>query len=98
MKYANKAECAAAGLDPKKVESIARRLSKLSLESDELGLTIFGGDSSGSLLMQGSEIEGRHRDSGGGSGELVVANIGGTNWDGGCSESAIGEDGLIRES
>lgn len=40
-------------LDPKKVRSLARRLSSLGREASHLGVVIFGGSGSGSLRPSG---------------------------------------------
>jgi hypothetical protein len=41
-----------AGLDRKKVESIARRLSKLGREMESMGLSIYGASGSGNLIHE----------------------------------------------
>ena len=45
----NKKECTHAGLDIKKIESIARRISKAAKEAGEIGVEIFGGSGTGTL-------------------------------------------------
>lgn len=74
MIYADEKSCRAAGVDPKKVESLARRLNKLGKEAEKMGLFIFGGSGTGTLR---TEKEYDH-------GQIVVGVIsyGGT-WDGG---------------
>ena len=47
--FINKKECLKAGLDIKKVASIARKLSKAGKEAAEIGLCIFGGSGTGTL-------------------------------------------------
>jgi len=47
--YSNSQNCQEFDLDEKKVESIARRISKAAQEAKEMGLIIFGGSGSGSL-------------------------------------------------
>jgi hypothetical protein len=42
-------KCERFGLDPSKVASIARRISRAGREAREMGITIFGGSGSGSL-------------------------------------------------
>jgi hypothetical protein len=64
--------CERFGLDPRKVASIARRLSRAAREADELGLTIFGGSGTGTL---------RYRPHGGGT-SAEVASLDGV-FDGG---------------
>jgi hypothetical protein len=66
--------CEEFGLDPKKVASIAKRLSRAAREAEEMKLTIFGGSGSGSLRYHG---EGRGVDT-----RSVVANLEGA-FDGG---------------
>ena len=74
MIYADEESCLAAGVDPMKVESIARRLDKLGREADKMGLFIFGGSGSGTLRTQESY---NNRN-------IVVASFGmGGEWDGG---------------
>lgn len=81
-------ECRAAGLDIKKVTSIARRFSKVAKEADEMGIEIFGGSGNGSLRFSD-----KYRDV---RGQLILAHLDGM-WDGGagdCCEHS--EDGLLR--
>ena len=42
-------ECEAAGLDPKEVARIARGIERYVKQAKKLGLTVFGGGTSGSL-------------------------------------------------
>lgn len=51
--FVNEDRCVVAGLDPKKVASIARRISKAALEAKAMGLTVFGGSGSGTLRHWG---------------------------------------------
>lgn len=83
----NEAECAFAGLDEKKVASIARRLSRAARDANALGITIFGGSGSGSL---------RIHDLGSKAGALILADLDGLNWDGGDGGSGPSDDGLRR--
>jgi hypothetical protein len=71
----NEKECAAAGLDPDDVKSLARRLEGCGMTTQRLGLTIFGGSGGGDLRS------GRFRI---GSRAVIVAHIAGNCWDGGC--------------
>lgn len=83
MIYADEESCRAAGVDPKKVESIARRLTKLGKEADGIGLFIFGGNGCGTLRTWKETEEG----------QIVVAHLGSVSWDGG--DGAIREvDGV----
>jgi uridylate kinase len=82
----NDDECRAAGIDIKKVESMARRLRRLSREMNELGIVLFGGSGSGSLRF----------DDGSGKGRLVIAEVGTTAFDGGDGAIALDGAGLLR--
>lgn len=46
-------KCRAFGIDPARVEAIARRLSSAAVEARRLGLTVFGGSGSGVLRVMG---------------------------------------------
>lgn len=83
-------ECAHAGLDPKRVASIARRLSAAARDAKSLGLIVFGGSGNGSLRWH-DPLSNRHR-----QGPLVVAHIGGGNFDGGDGSEHPDENGLMR--
>lgn len=87
MSYANENECEAAGLDIKKVGSLARRFEKLSKEAHAMGLYVFGGSGSGTL---------RYSDRDGGNTPLIVASISPNGFDGGCGASRNDGDGLLR--
>lgn len=84
MPYANEEECRAAGLDPSKVEAIARRLERAGRDAAALGLHVFGGSGSGTLRFDTSK------------GPLVVARMLGGSWDGGDGGTDVDEDGLLR--
>lgn len=90
MTYALDDECERAGLDPKRVASIARRLGSAAKDAKALGLTVFGGSGSGSLRWHDPDAN-EHR-----SGPLVVAHIGGGNFDGGDGAEHQDEFGLTR--
>ena len=76
-------ECEHAGLDPRKVMAIARRLAAASECAKDMGLTVFGGSGNGSLRFN----DGHQR-------PLVVAYCG-QNFDGG--DGACNDDtGLMR--
>lgn len=51
--YVDKGKCQEFGLDVKRVESIARRLSKAGAEARKMGLTVFGGSGTGALRTAG---------------------------------------------
>ncbi len=80
----NEAECKAAGVNTKKVASIARRLSKVAKEAHAMGIHIFGGSSSGTLRYRGDSDH-----------ALILAHLDG-EFDGG--DGAIDDygDGLER--
>jgi hypothetical protein len=83
MRFAQESECEAAGVDAKKVESIARRLASLGKEAKALGLMIFGGSGTGTLRPYGER-------------PLIVARIGTDSWDGGCGATDYDSEGLER--
>lgn len=71
-----------AGLDPKKVESITRRLNKLGREMDSMGLSIYGASGSGHLIhvSRPTHTEPRQQP----DYESSIANLDGCMvWDGG---------------
>lgn len=74
MTYVDNERCEEFGLDPKKVASIARRLSRAATEAREMKLTVFGGSGSGSLRYHGDGKSGDVR--------AVVADLDG-HFDGG---------------
>jgi hypothetical protein len=84
MAYVKEDECAAANLDPKKVASVARRISRAAMDAKAMGLVVFGGSGSGSL---------RFND--GGDGQLIVAELDGP-FDGGDGATWNKADGLLR--
>lgn len=82
---AMEAECRHAGLDPKRVERIARRIARAMAEAEEMGVFLFGGSGSGSLRY----------DAGDRRAPLVVATMSGM-YDGGDGACHEDEDGLMR--
>lgn len=56
--HVNEAECEAAGLDLKKVESIARRLSKVAKEAKEMGIEVFVASCDDELTMPEFDVIG----------------------------------------
>lgn len=86
MTYSHLAECEAAGLDPDQVERAARQISRGVKMAAELGLSVFGGAGSGSLRTRDDPAKR----------QLVVADLGGVNWDGGDGGVDLDQDGLIR--
>lgn len=81
------AECAFAGLDQKKVTSIARRISRAALDARALGLTVFGGSGLGTLRFNDTIF--------GGAGQLIIADLDGS-FDGGDGACLPSDDGLLR--
>jgi len=55
MSYVDEDRCAELGLDPKRVASIARRLSHAAEDARKLRLVVFGGSGSGSLRRVASD-------------------------------------------
>jgi hypothetical protein len=55
-------KCREFGLDPKRVASIARRLSRAAKEAHVLGLKVFGGSGSGTLRVFGRGTSGNVAD------------------------------------
>lgn len=83
--WINEDELDRAGLDRKKVESIARRLSRAALDARKLGLHVFGGSGNGSLRFNDDS----------GEPNLVIAHIDGP-FDGGDGAERQDENGLWR--
>lgn len=84
MSHVNEDECAAAGVNPKQVDSIARRLSRAAKDAAALGITIFGGSGTGSLRQHDAR------------GPLILAELDGACWDGGDGAASTDVDGLLR--
>ena len=84
MIFINEDECEAAGVDPKKVASIARRIERAALEAYELGICIFGGSGNGSLRFD--DHYGR---------PLILVHMEGC-FDGGDGAEREDETGLLR--
>ena len=88
MSNANVEECYKAGFNDeqiKKIESIARRISRACKEAEEMGIFLFGGSGSGSL---------RFDDGGEGALELVACIDG--IIDGGDGATHQDDEGLWR--
>lgn len=81
--------CEVAGVDPKRVASISRRLAKAGAEARAMGLLVFGGSGTGSLRW--FEERGDIR-----SGGVVVSEFGGGIWDGGDGATHHDMHGLLR--
>ena len=82
-------ECEFAGLDPKKVASIARRISRAAQEARALGITVFGGSGSGTLRWH-AEYSDRND-----QGPIVLAELDGC-FDGGDGSTHTDADGFLR--
>lgn len=85
MKYANEDECEAAGIDAKKVESLARRYAALARESKKLGVYVFGGSGLGTIRHYHTNDQ-----------PLILASITPYGFDGGCGATRTDDDGLLR--
>lgn len=81
----NTNECLYLGLDPEKVNAVARRLARVAADAEKLGLTIFGGSTHGSLRKSDSV------------GYVIAADIIAGHWDGGDGgEGRCMPDGIKR--
>lgn len=76
----NERECEEAGVPPREVANLARRLDAVGRELDRLGLTVFGGSGSGTLRRK----------------NLILADLSHGQWDGGDGAYMHGADGLLR--
>lgn len=79
------AECLAAGLDPKEVARVARGLARYAKQVNDMGLQVFGGDSSGTLRYRNERDKGK----------LICAEIY-ADFDGGSGAGTTDENGLLR--
>lgn len=79
-------ECRAAGVDPKAVAAIARRIERAAKDANRLGLKIFGGSGSGDIRTSANSISDR---------PLILAQMEGP-WDGGDGGASTDGDGLLR--
>lgn len=82
--FVNVPECVHAGLDPKKVERIAKGLSRYLREADSLGIELFGGSGTGSLRFDDGQGQ-----------KLVLAYVDG-HVDGGDGGTSTMDRGLER--
>jgi hypothetical protein len=85
LAHALEAECKKAGLNPRKVDEIARELGRLGKKAQRMGLKVFGGSGNGTLRY--AEDTGR---------PLIVADIQGGNFDGGDGACHPDDEGLMR--
>jgi predicted amino acid dehydrogenase len=53
MNFSDEDRCVEHQLNRKRVESIARRISKAAMEAEKMGLKIFGGSGTGTLRVFG---------------------------------------------
>lgn len=79
-------ECRAAGIDPKAVAAIARRLERAAKDASRLGLRVFGGSGGGDLRTNSQSVHER---------PLILAQMNGS-WDGGDGSASDDEEGLLR--
>jgi len=77
-------ECIAAGVDLKKLESLANRMERLGIEADKLGVHIFGGSGTGNIRML------RHEDA-----PLILYNCSHGCFDGGDGAQTLDDQGLL---
>jgi hypothetical protein len=56
--FVDEDKCVELGIDPKRVRSITRRISKAAMDAHSIGLTVFGGSGTGSLRISGRGISG----------------------------------------
>lgn len=89
--------CELAGLDEKKVASIARRLERCGKDADALGLTIFSCSGSVQLRTKSDYDIGFFGEHYSARRAMVVAHIGAHNWDGGDggTQTFAGEDDIL---
>lgn len=73
-------ECLAAGLDPKTVARLARRLNAIGKECQKHGITVFGGSGTGDLRTHDG---------------LIVATMATGHWDGGDGAACEDANGLL---
>jgi len=81
----NEEECEKAGVDVRRVASIARRISRAALEAQTMGIQIFGGDC-GELRF----------DEGNNKGALKLASLDGSFDGGDGAEDPHNTDGFMR--
>jgi hypothetical protein len=77
----NERECEAAGISPKEVAAIKRRLERVCRDAEKLGISVFMG--SGSTLRKSGST-------------LILAPLNVYNCDGGDGGYAEGPDGLLH--
>ena len=77
----NMKECRYQGVDPKRVQSAARRISRAMRDLKDMGLELFGGTWSATIR---------------GDNSLILAEMNECRTSGGCGAQAEGRDGLIR--
>lgn len=83
----HKKECQIAGLDPKVIEKLGKRLAKVCKEAEELGIEVFGAEGSCAYLIANKVLHPESEE------PLVLFN---TNQpaNGGLCQSRVHEDGL----
>lgn len=86
LTHANEPECKKARLNARVVEEIARDLGRIGKRAQRHGITIFGGTGNGTLRFEDGDGP-----------PLIVGEISGGNFDGGCGAFGLrGNDGLMR--
>lgn len=81
-------EIKAAGLDPKEVASLARRLERAAKDARAMGVTVFGGTGTGTLRFNDDHFNPISR-------PLILADLEGS-WDGGDGATMEDDAGLLR--
>lgn len=82
MTYTDEESCKAAGVDPIKVEALAKRLARVAMDAERMGLLIFGGTEGGSLRTI-YDIKGKGYTHDYIGRQIVVAVVSKGNWSGG---------------
>lgn len=78
--------CEKAGIDSAEVKRITKGLSRYAKQAENLGITIFGGSASGSLIISDDDDPR----------PLILAELDGSNYSGGDGATCEDEEGLMR--
>lgn len=87
MAIINEDEIAAAGLNPRVVKDIARRLENAARKAHKHRISIFVGSGSAQLRFDDLQVN---------AGDLILAQISEGSWDDGDGQAVEGIDGLLR--
>lgn len=86
LTHVNEDECRKAGLTPRVVEELARDLGRIGKRAARHGITIFGGSGHGTLRFHDGQGP-----------ALIVGEVQGGNFDGGCGAYGLRDnEGLLR--